>query len=37
MDKFVISKRSNGNYQFNLKANNGEIILTGEGYQNKDY
>lgn len=30
--KFEISKRKNGNYQFNLKAGNGQVILTSEGY-----
>ena len=28
MGKFVISKRTNGEFQFNLKANNGQVILT---------
>jgi len=32
MGKFVISKRTNGEFQFNLKADNGEIILSSEGY-----
>ncbi|GAB3701877.1 YegP family protein [Spirosoma flavus] len=32
MGKFVISKRSNGEFQFNLKADNGQVILTSEGY-----
>lgn len=32
MGKFVIKKRTNGEYQFNLKAGNGETILTSEGY-----
>lgn len=32
MGKFVISRRRNDEYQFNLKANNGETILTSEGY-----
>ncbi|NDV55099.1 DUF1508 domain-containing protein [Parabacteroides sp. 52] len=32
MAKFEITKRKNGEFQFNLKANNGEIILTSEGY-----
>ena len=32
MGKFVISTRTNGEYQFNLKANNGQVILTSEGY-----
>jgi len=35
MGKFVISKRSNGEYQFNLKALNGQVILTSEGYKAK--
>ncbi|GGG83330.1 hypothetical protein GCM10007415_15490 [Parapedobacter pyrenivorans] len=35
MGKFVISKRKNGEFQFNLKAGNGEIILTSEGYSAK--
>lgn len=35
MGKFVITKRVNGEYQFNLKAGNGEIILTSEGYIQK--
>ncbi|MDF9831415.1 uncharacterized protein YegP (UPF0339 family) [Parabacteroides sp. PF5-6] len=32
MAKFEITKRKNGEFQFNLKASNGEIILTSEGY-----
>ncbi len=35
MGKFIIKKRSNGDFQFNLKAGNGEIILTSEGYTTK--
>jgi uncharacterized protein len=35
MGKFVISKRSNGEFQFNLKADNGQVILTSEGYSSK--
>lgn len=35
MGEFVIKKRRNGEYQFNLKAGNGEIILTSEGYNSK--
>ncbi len=35
MGKFIIKKRSNGEFQFNLKAANGEIILTSEGYTTK--
>jgi len=33
--KFVISKRSNGEYQFNLKASNGQVVLTSEGYKDR--
>ncbi len=32
MGKFIIKKRSNDEFQFNLKAGNGEIILTSEDY-----
>jgi uncharacterized protein YegP (UPF0339 family) len=35
MGKFVITKRKDNEYQFNLKAGNGEIILTSEGYTTK--
>lgn len=35
MSKFVISKRTNGEFQFNLKAGNGQVILTSEGYTSK--
>ncbi len=35
MGKFVIKKRTNGEFQFNLKANNGQVILTSEGYTTK--
>ena len=35
MGKFEIKQRANGEYQFNLKAGNGEIILTSEGYTSK--
>ncbi len=33
--KFEISTRKNGEFQFNLKAGNGQVILTSEGYQAK--
>ena len=33
--KFEIGKRSNGEFQFNLKAGNGQVILTSEGYSAK--
>jgi len=35
MGKFTISQRVNKEYQFNLKAANGEIILMSEGYVQK--
>lgn len=35
MGKFVITKRSNGEFQFNLKAGNGQTILASEGYSSK--
>jgi hypothetical protein len=35
MGKFVITKRINGDFQFNLKANNGQTILGSEGYNTK--
>lgn len=35
MGKFVITKRSNGEFQFNLKAVNGQNILSSEGYSSK--
>jgi uncharacterized protein len=33
MGKFVITTRKNGETQFNLKADNGQVILTSEGYK----
>lgn len=36
MAKFEITQRKNSEFQFNLKAANGEIILTSEGYTTKD-
>ncbi len=33
--KFVIGKRGNGDFQFNLKAGNGQIILASQGYADK--
>lgn len=33
--KFVIGKRSNGEFQFNLKAGNGQVILASQGYADK--
>ncbi|MDR1723083.1 MAG: YegP family protein [Tannerella sp.] len=33
MGKFVITKGKNGEFYFNLKATNGQVILTSEGYK----
>jgi uncharacterized protein YegP (UPF0339 family) len=33
--KFQIKKASNGEFMFNLKASNGETILTNEWYVSK--
>lgn len=35
MGKFIIKKRVNGEFQFNLHAGNGQVILTSEGYTSK--
>ena len=35
MEKFILKKRSDGEYQFNLEAANGQVILTSEGYTTK--
>lgn len=35
MGKFVITVRKNGEFQFNLKASNGQTVLTSEGYTTK--
>lgn len=35
MGKYVMSKRENGDFQFNLEADNGHVILTSEGYSSK--
>lgn len=35
MGKFEMNKRVNGEYQFNLKAGNGQTILSSEGYTTK--
>ncbi|MBP5313216.1 MAG: YegP family protein [Clostridia bacterium] len=34
--KFVITMDKSGKYRFNLKAKNGEIILSSQGYTTKD-
>ncbi len=36
MGKFEIKTRKNGEFQFNLKATNGQVILTSEGYKTKN-
>lgn len=36
MSTFIISTRTNGEFQFNLHADNDEIILTSEGYTSKN-
>ena len=33
--KFVVKKTSNGQFRFNLKAGNGEIIAVSESYTTK--
>jgi len=35
MGKFVVSTRTNGDFQFNLHAANGQIILSSQGYSSK--
>ena len=35
MGKFEITTRKNGEFQFNLKATNGQVILTSQGYKTK--
>lgn len=35
MGKFVVSTRKNGEFQFNLKADNGQTVLSSEGYSSK--
>ncbi len=35
MGKFEISTRANGDFMFNLKASNGEVIMTSQGYTSK--
>jgi len=36
MGKFEIKKRKDGEFQFNLKAGNGQVILSSEGYTTKE-
>ena len=33
--KFVIDKRNNGDFQFVLKAGNGQVILASQGYSER--
>lgn len=33
--KFEVKKRKDGQFQFNLKAGNGEIVATSEAYKQK--
>ncbi len=35
MAKFQITTRTNGEFQFNLSADNGSVILSSEGYTTK--
>lgn len=35
MGKFEVKTRKNGEFQFNLKAGNGQVILSSEGYTTK--
>lgn len=35
MGKFEITTRKSGEFQFNLKAGNGQVILSSEGYSSK--
>ena len=35
MGKFVVALRKNGDFQFNLKAGNGQVILSSQGYSAK--
>jgi uncharacterized protein YegP (UPF0339 family) len=35
MGKFEITTRKNSEFQFNLMAGNGQVILTSEGYSSK--
>lgn len=35
MGRFIIKQRVNGDYQFNLMAANGQVILTSQGYSSK--
>ncbi len=34
--KYVLSKQRGGKFRFNLKASNGKVILSSQGYKTKD-
>ena len=34
--KFVVTEGNDGKYYFSLKAANGEVVLSSQGYKNKD-
>lgn len=36
MGKFQIATRTNGEWQFNLKADNGQVVLTSQGYTTRE-
>ena len=36
MGKFEIKKQKNGEFRFNLKSSNGQVVLGSEGYKSKD-
>lgn len=35
MEKFIITKRKNSEYEFNLESSNGRFVLTSEGFTAK--
>jgi uncharacterized protein YegP (UPF0339 family) len=35
MGKFVVTTRKNGDFQFNLVAGNGQVIMSSQGYKAK--
>ena len=35
MAKFEVYKETGGQFRFRLKANNGQVIATGEGYKTR--
>lgn len=36
MGKFIISTRKDGQFQFNLQAGNGQVVLTSQAYRAKE-